>query len=281
MSSGRTETAVSDDGVTDGVGVDSVAVQEPQWKERGRLWGIRLAITIAFLVIWQLISGTVVDPFWISSPTAVFSVLGEWIVDGTLVYNLQATLIAMALGLILGAASGIVVGLVLGLLPRVSRLLEPFIVSIYSLPKVALAPLFILWFGIGLTSKTLLTAVIVFFLVFYNTLGGVRSVDRNLIDVVSLMGGSRADRLLKVVLPSAAIWIYTGVRIAVPYSLIGAVVGEIVASNRGIGYLLARAAGTFQTSETFAALFVLMIVATILNAAVDWTETKTSRWRQV
>ncbi|MEU6646833.1 ABC transporter permease [Saccharomonospora sp. NPDC046836] len=242
---------------------------------------LRLGIVAVLVGLWEFVSGSLVDEFWISSPSAVAGALWTWIVDGTLGSNLLATLVAMASGLLLGAGAGIIIGIVLGLLPRVCKLLDPFITAVYALPKVALAPLFILWFGIGLASKTLLTAVIVFFLVFYNTLSGVRSVERDLVDVVRLMGGKQADILRRVVLPSSAIWIYTGLRIAVPYSLIGAVVGEIVASNEGIGHLLARAAGTFQTSQTFAALFVLMVIGALLNTVVDLTEGKTSRWRQL
>lgn len=241
----------------------------------------RVVIAIGFVALWALVSGRLIDPFWVSSPSAVAEQLAGWVSEGVLVYHLQATVTAMAIGLAMGASTGIVVGFVLGRVEVLARLLDPFIIAVYSLPKIALAPLFILWFGIGLLSKVILTAVIVFFLVFYNTFSGVRAVDRELVDVVRVMGGQRRDVLMKVVLPSATSWIYTGLRIAIPYSLIGAVVGEIVASNRGIGFLLARASGTFNTAGTFAALFILMVVATVINVVLNWSESRTSRWRQV
>jgi sulfonate transport system permease protein len=237
----------------------------------------RLAIVVATLGIWEFISGRWVDEFWISKPSAIWDVLWGWISTGDILVHLQATLTAMALGLVLGAIGGIILGFVLGRIEWLARLLDPLVTAIYSLPKVALAPLFILWFGVDLTSKVVLTAVVCFFLVFYNTYAGVRDVDKDLVDVVRVMGGTRSDLLLKVVFPSAATWIYTGLRLAVPYALIGAVVGEIVASNKGLGFLLARAAGTFNTAGTFAALFILMLIGTLLGFMVDRSEKFTGR----
>jgi NitT/TauT family transport system permease protein len=239
----------------------------------------RILILAGVLGSWQFISGRFVDEFWISKPSSIWAVLWDWISTGDIWVHLQATVTAMLLGLLIGASTGIVVGFVLGRVEWLAKLIDPFITAVYALPKVALAPLFILWFGVDLLSKIVLTAVVVFFLVFYNTYAGVRSVDADLVDVVRVMGGSRSDILLKVVLPSAAKWIYTGLRLAVPYSLMGAVIGEIVASNKGIGFLLSRAAGTFDTAATFAALFVLMAIATLLNIVVDSSEKITGRWQ--
>ncbi|WP_241032430.1 ABC transporter permease [Rhodococcus pseudokoreensis] len=237
----------------------------------------RIGIVVAILAIWEFISGRWVDEFWISKPSAIWEVLWGWISSGDILIHLQTTLTEMLLGLVFGAVGGITVGFVLGRVEWLAQLLDPIVTAIYSLPKVALAPLFILWFGVDLASKVVLTAVVCFFLVFYNTYAGVRDVDKDLVDVVRVMGGRRSDLLLKVVLPSAAVWIYTGLRLAVPYALIGAVVGEIVASNKGLGFLLARAAGTFNTAGTFAALFILMLIGTLLNFMVDWSERITGR----
>ncbi|EWT07325.1 ABC transporter permease [Intrasporangium chromatireducens Q5-1] len=237
----------------------------------------RLGMVAVLLAVWQVASGRWVDEFWISKPSAIWDVLWGWISRGEILTHLEATLTEMALGLFFGALGGVVFGFVLGRVKWLAELIDPLVTAVYSLPKIALAPLFILWFGVDLLSKVVLTAVVCFFLVFYNTYAGVRAVDDDLVDVVRVMGGQRSDLLLKVVLPSSATWIYTGLRLAVPYALIGAVVGEIVASNKGLGYLLAHAAGTFNTSATFAALFILMIIATFLNFLVDWSEKITSR----
>jgi len=244
----------------------------------GAIQGGRIAIIVTLLGVWEFISGRMVDEFWISKPSAIWDVLwGQWISTGEIWGHMQVTLIEMALGLLFGAIGGVAFGFVLGRVIWLSRLIDPLVTAVYSLPKVALAPLFILWFGVDLTSKVVLTAVVCFFLVFYNTYAGVRSVDADLVDVVRVMGGKRSDLLLKVVLPNSATWIYTGLRLAVPYALIGAVVGEIVASNKGLGYLLAHAAGTFNTAATFAALLILMVIGTLLNVMVDWSEKFTGR----
>lgn len=241
------------------------------------LW--RLLLLAAVVGAWQALSGPVVDPFYISKPSDIIVRLGGWLVDGTILTNLWATLEATLSGFVFGGLVGIGVGFFLGRSPFVARVVDPYIIAIYSLPKVALAPLFILWFGIGMESKIVLAATIVFFLVFYNTYAGVRAVDQDLIDVVRLMGGSRRDILRRVVLPSSATWIFNGLKISVPYALIGAVVGELTASDRGIGFVLKRASGTFDTAGVFAALVILMIVATILNQLVTYGERYVDRWR--
>jgi NitT/TauT family transport system permease protein len=241
--------------------------------------GGRVLLLIVLLAAWQLLSGPVLDPFFVSSPAAVWRQTTRWIADGTLWFHSAVTLEETILGLAAGVITGIVAGFVIGQQRVLGKILDPFILALYSIPKVALAPLFIIWFGIGLPMKVILAAVIVFFLIFFNTVAGVRNVDRDLIDAVRLMGGKRRDIIFKVVVPSAIGWILTGLRIAIPYALIGAVIAELIASNRGIGYLVIYSAGQFNTAGTFAALLVLTIIAVLLNAVVDLIERKTSRWK--
>ncbi|QSE92984.1 ABC transporter permease [Rhodococcus pseudokoreensis] len=273
----QTPTAVEERPHDETVWLDEPRSGSSRWLHLAAIQLGRIGIVVAILAIWEFISGRWVDEFWISKPSAIWEVLWGWISSGDILIHLQTTLTEMLLGLVFGAVGGITVGFVLGRVEWLAQLLDPIVTAIYSLPKVALAPLFILWFGVDLASKVVLTAVVCFFLVFYNTYAGVRDVDKDLVDVVRVMGGRRSDLLLKVVLPSAAVWIYTGLRLAVPYALIGAVVGEIVASNKGLGFLLARAAGTFNTAGTFAALFILMLIGTLLNFMVDWSERITGR----
>lgn len=239
----------------------------------------RLLLVAVWLASWELASGRLVAEFWISRPSEIAKELWSWISSGLIVGHLLSTVQAMALGFAIGSVTAISTGFVLGRSPRLSRIMDPFITAVYSLPKIALAPLFILWFGIGMASKVALSALIVYFLVFYNTFNGVRSVDQDLLDTVALMGASRRQLLVRVILPSSAIWIFAGLQIAVPYALIGAVVGEIIASNQGLGFLLRRSTGTFNTSGTFAALAVLMVVALAVNMAVTRLGARTSRWR--
>ena len=260
-------------------------VESARFAEGWRLWLIRLGLLALVMVAWELLAGNpktefaLVDKFWTSQPSDIAARLAEWIARGTLWLHLLITLQEMVVGLVIGSVFGIAVGFLLGRNLTLARVLDPFIMAIYSIPKLALAPLFILWFGVGLEPKIVLVATACFFLLFLNTYSGVRDVDRELLDIIRLMGASQRDLLLKVVLPSASPWILTGLKAAVPYSLIGAVVGEIMASNRGLGYLLIHAQGQYDTAGVFAAIIVLMIMGLLLNEVVNRSETYLLRWK--
>ena len=240
--------------------------------------GGRVLFFIVLMGAWQLAS-QIVNPLFICSPLAVFLQLKSWTLDGTLWYNTQVTLEETLLGLLFGVTTGILAGFLLGLQPLLGKILDPFIVALYSIPKVALAPLFILWFGFELEMKVVVAAVTVFFLILFNTLNGVRNVDQNLIDAVRLMGARRRDILSKVVIPSAIGYVLAGLHMAIPYALIGAVIGEVISVNQGLGYLIYNSASTFNPAGVFAALIVLTIIAIILNAIVNFIDRKTSRWK--
>lgn len=259
-----------------------VPLERGWWEKHGgtvTIWAGRLVFTVVLLVAWQLSAGRLFDLTFTSRPLDVVRRLGDWQRAGLLWSNTWVTLKEVVLGFALGAGSGAVTGFVLASLPTFYRVVDPFIVALYSLPKVALAPLFIVWFGIGTQMKVLLAAVTVFFLVFLNTAVGVREVDRGLIDAVRLMGGRRRDIVRKVVLPASMTGLLTGLKVAVPYSLIGAVIGELVASNRGLGYLLSDAAANFDTAGVFAALAVLGVIATVLNLIVGLIDRRANRWK--
>jgi NitT/TauT family transport system permease protein len=253
------------------------SLRRGEWRS---ILGWRLAIVVVGLSVWQYASGRLIKTFWISRPSDIWQQLADWVVTGDLWIHLQATLIETIMGFVFGAVAGILVGLALGLNRRLAAVLDPFIVALYSLPKIALAPLFILWFGVGLTSKVVLATFVVFFLVFYNTYAGTLAVEAELVDVLRLMGASRGQIVRKVILPSALIWIFTGMKSSVPYALIGAVVGEMMASNKGLGYLIQAAAGQYDTAGVFAALFVLMIIATGLHELLKQSERVMLRWRE-
>lgn len=241
---------------------------------------LRLGVLVLALVIWQFVAGALDIAFFISKPTEVWDQLVDWVTSGYLFDNLGVTLLATLYGFVLGAIAGIVIGFVLGLIRILGRLLDPFVTAVYSLPKLALAPLFVLWFGIDLQMKVVLTAVIVFFLVFWNTYAGVRETDKELVDVLRVMGARRRDMIRKVVLPGSLTYIYVGLKLAIPYALTGAVVGELIASNKGIGYILMSAAGAFNTAGVMAALVVLMVIATLMNTLLNFTEGYVMRWKR-
>lgn len=241
----------------------------------------RAGLAVGCLLVWQLASGTLIDKFWISAPTEIAVKLIGWVATGYVFRHLFITLQEALYGFLIGASTAAVLGFMMGRLPALARILEPFVQAVYSLPRLALVPLFIVWFGIGLQMKVVLTAVIVFFLVFWNTYAGVKEVDMDLIDVVKVMGGNGRHILMKVILPSALAWIFVGLKLSLPYALAGAVVGEIVASNRGLGFIIEYSAGQFDTAGIFAALFVLMVIAILLNEVLDRTENYLLRWKKV
>ena len=243
---------------------------------------LQVAFGLILLLVWQIVSGWLVDPFFISSPSAVIMRLWKWFSDGSIFVHIWATVYATLLGFFIGSALGIAGGIWLGVSPFFSRLLSPYIWAFNALPKVALAPLLILWFGLGIQSKVALSAVLVVFLVFVNTYSGVREVDQDLIDGVRLMKAKRSQLLTKVILPSATSWIFVGLKTALPYALIGVIIGEMIASNKGLGYLVQRAGSEFDTAGAFAALAVIaLLIAVILNEVVQAIQTRLERWKIV
>ncbi|SCY01284.1 MULTISPECIES: ABC transporter permease [unclassified Pseudomonas] len=240
----------------------------------------RLAIFAGIFLSWQFASGPLVDPFFVSSPLEIGRRFIDLVASGRLFAHGWITVVETLVGFFFGALAGITVGLILGRNALLAKLLDPILTSIYSLPKVALAPLFIMWFGIGIEMKIILTATIVFFLVFLNTYSGVRAVEREQLEILRLMGAKEHHLITKVVLPSAIQWVFTGLKLSVPYALIGAIVGEIMAANRGLGYLLQDAAGQLDTAGVFAALIAIIALALLLQAAVRALETYLMPWKK-
>ncbi|MCO8164886.1 ABC transporter permease [Pseudomonas sp. 21LCFQ010] len=240
----------------------------------------RIAILATILIGWQLASGPLIDPFFISSPAEIGKRFADLVSSGRLFSHGWITVVETLVGFFFGACAGITVGLVLGRNELLAKLLDPLLIAIYSLPKIALAPLFIMWFGIGIEMKIILTATIVFFLVFLNTYSGVRAVEREQLEILRLMGAREHHLITKVVLPSAIQWVFTGLKLSVPYALIGAIVGEIMAANRGLGYLLQDAAGQLDTAGVFAALIAIIALALLLQAAVRKLEQVLMPWKR-
>ena len=239
------------------------------------------ALGIVVLLIWQGASGRLVDNFFISNPIDVGIRLYGWTIDGSIFRHVGATVYATAMGFFIGAVGGAILGVWLGVSPFASRLLNPYLNALNALPKVALAPLFVLWFGLGLESKIALAAVLVLFLVFLNTFAGVREVDQDLIDGARLMRATRAQVITKVIIPSAMSWVFAGLKISVPYALIGAVLGEMIAANRGLGYLVQFSGAQFDSAGVFAVLFVIALLAVALNFLVEIVQHRMERWRIV
>lgn len=228
--------------------------------DRRSLLLARLASLVGFLVAWELASGTIVRPFFISSPTAVVEALVGWIQSGELWFHGQFTLLATVLGYVSGSLAAIAVAWPLGLMRRAYRITEPYFLIAYSVPAVAMGPVFILWFGLGLTPKVVLAAYFVFFIVFVNTVTGIQQVPRGMLDVTRVLGASRTALLRAVILPSALPYILAALRVTLPAAMIGAVVGEFIASNRGLGYLTRAAAAEYSTAGVIAGVVVMSAI---------------------
>jgi NitT/TauT family transport system permease protein len=244
----------------------------------------RVVLPVAVLLFWEFASGdpdegALIDEFYISKPSEIWQALVDWFNEGILWESIQATLVAMFWGFLLGAVLGIIVGVILGSSPVLSGIFRPFLVSLNSIPRLALVPLFILWFGFGLQMKVALVSLIVFFLVFYATYEGVRDVEQRLLDVLKVMDASKLTLQMKVRIPSAMAWIIQGLQVSIPYALVAAVTAEIIGSNTGIGFLIQRSAGVFYTAGVFAGIVLLVIVAVIINALVTLVERRLLRWK--
>jgi NitT/TauT family transport system permease protein len=240
----------------------------------------RLLLVVAIVGLWEWGARTRKLEFYISKPTDIASKLTQWVADGTLSMHMSATIIVAILGFLVGSAAGMIVGLVLGRAERLARVLDPFLMGIYSMPKVALAPVFVLWFGVDMDMKVIFVASVVFFLVFLNTYTGVRNVSRDQIAILRLMGAREHHLATKVILPSALVWVFTGLRLSVPYALIGTILGEMMATNRGLGFLLANTAATFDSAGTFATLVAIIAMSMSLNAVVRLVERAAMPWRE-
>jgi len=171
----------------------------------------------------------------------------------------------MSLGYVIGCIAGVTLGLALGCLPTLSRVLSPYIAAFYALPKIALAPLLIILLGIGISSKIFLVAITVFFLVFNNTLEGVRDVDRDLIRSISLMGATRLEIIRKVMIPSALPWIFTAMRISVRYAFTNTLLAELIAANTGLGFLIEFYSGNFNATGAYAAIMAIVCMSVALT----------------
>jgi NitT/TauT family transport system permease protein len=200
-------------------------------------------------------------------------------VSGEIYPHLWVTGQELVLGYVIGVAGGVFGGYALGRSPRLARIFEPYVMAFYGIPKIALAPLFIIWFGIGIGSKVALASIMVFFLVFYNVFAGVRSVDRELVNLTLVMGANQRQLTYHVFLPAAAPFVMLGMRLAIPYSVIGVIVGEFTSSIQGLGLFIHEASSTYDPAGVFAGIVILLGFVTTANIIAGAIERRLLRWR--
>jgi len=241
----------------------------------------QLALGAALLALWQtLVSLGVLDPFFVSRPSDIGARILQWITGGTLWRHLAVTIEESLLGLVAGAALGVSLGFLLARSPFLARVIDPYIKMLNAVPRVVLAPLFLLWFGLGIWSKVALAVTLVFFVMFFNTYQGVRDADRVLIDNVRMLGATERQLVRHVLIPSALTWIFSSLQTSLGFAMVGAVVGEYLGATRGLGYVISQAEGTFDTTGVFAGMTVLGVVVVIVSAGVTRLERWLLRWKQ-
>jgi NitT/TauT family transport system permease protein len=258
----------------------ALAAASAERRERWIVLGLQLALLAAFLGLWEYASSRWVQRLFVSTPGLIAAAFLRILRSGELWHHVRYTIFETLAGYGLGVSLGLAAALGVSLARNAEPITRPFLIVLYAVPKVAVAPLIILWFGLGLLPKILLAALFVFFVVFLNTVAGMRAASPQLIGVAAVLGASPGATMRKVVLPNAAPYVLAALRLTIPSAMIGAVLGEFISSNRGLGYLVAAASSQYDTSTVFAAIFSLLAVVLALNAAVGALDRRWLRWRQ-
>lgn len=240
----------------------------------------RMLALFSLVSVWEALSRAGwVDPFYAPPPTRIGAVLAELMVTGEIWPHLGATAVAAFVGLFLGLLIGVTLGFAAALSPLVAELLEPVMMLLNAIPRVILAPLFVIWLGIGLASKLALATILVAVLMFFAVYNGIQEVDRRLVERIRTLGGDRTTLIREVYVPSVTAWILGSFKVAVGFAFTGAVVGEFVASSRGLGYLLQFAQSTYNAALTIALILLIMAFVLLLFAAAARVERRLLAWR--
>ena len=268
--------------------MDIAAVEaEAQRKIRARkqlVIGLRIAILVIVLGGWEVCARIGwIDPFFFSQPSLIVAQIYEWMVEGTsqgpLWTQVLVTLEETVLGFLIGSVAGVIAGIVLGRNKLLSDVFSLYIQIANSIPRVVLGSIFVIAFGLGMASKVALAVVMVFFVVFANAFQGVREADRYMIANAQILGASRRQVTMAVVIPSALSWILASLHVSFGFALVGAVVGEFLGSKQGIGLLISTAQGAFNASGVFAAMIVLAVVALAADWLLHALERRLLKWR--
>jgi len=271
----------------------SVALAETQiadaarHRRRRRTTLVWLARALALLIIlggWELFTDLkIVDPFFYGQPSGIYRELVHWARHGTafgsIWLQIWVTLKEALLGFVFGVSTGIVLGVLLGQIRFLAEVLGPYIKIINALPRIVLGSIFFVAFGFGTTSKVLLASVLVFFVVFFNAFQGVREVDRNLVANARVLGASRWQVVRNVVLPSALVWIIASLHVAFGFSIIGAIVGEFLGAQKGLGLVISNSQNNFNPDGVFAAMVIIGVVALSAEALIAQLEHRLLAWR--
>ena len=241
---------------------------------------LQLSILVVLLLSWQFAVTDATLPYF-SRPSLVAARLYDLLSHHDIYRHMYATLVEIAAGYALGSAFGLTLEFILGRSQFLSAAFQPYIIGLYSIPKIALAPVFIVWLGLGIASKIAVVFVASFFLVFFNTYAGLLGVNEELVRLARLMGASWPQTLWRVIVPAAAPQIFLGLRTAVPYAVIGAVIGEYIGASEGLGYFILYASQTYDAPSLFAGIIILVGIVFAANFGLTWLEGRVIRWRKV
>jgi NitT/TauT family transport system permease protein len=253
-------------------------------RERRKTITVRICQVLIFVAVlgsWEVCARTgVVDPSFFSQPSLVVKALGRGIGDGTLLRLLGTTLYETIVGYLIAVVSGFLVGVVLAEFDMLNRIMQPFLTAFNNVPRIALAPLFVIWFGLGSSSRIILTFTLVFVVIVYNTQAGLQSVRREHLMLARSLGFSLRARYTKFILPTALPSIFAGLQLGLALALTGAIVGEMLTGNAGLGGYMQYQVNTFGTDQFFAALTLLVVASLIISAAMRLLERVLLRWQR-
>jgi NitT/TauT family transport system permease protein len=250
----------------------------------------QILLLAAIFAVWQMLTQPDLLPplffdnpdraaFFFGEPLKMFQVIWVWFSEGAIYAHLWVTLEETVLAFVIGSVLGLAVGLWLGLSPGASALFDPYITAMNAMPRVVLAPIFMVWFGLGIWSKVALGVTLVFFIVFFNVYQGVKEVSPVVLNNTVMLGANRKQLLRHVYLPSATSWVFSSLHVSVGMAFVGAVVGEYLGSAKGVGYLIQQAEGAFDINTVFAGMLVLTAFALALDFAVGRAEKRLLVWR--
>ena len=243
------------------------------------VWLRQLVAFAVLLGLWEWAGQAgMLNPMYAPMPSRVWAALSGLFADGRIWPHLEATFAAALGGLAIGIAVGIMLGVAAALVRVIAELLEPVMTVLNAVPRVILAPLFVIWLGIGIASKVALSFILVAVLVFFTVYSGIRQVDRRLIERVVTLGGDRRALVRHVYLPSVASWVFGSLKVAVGFAFTGAVVGEFVAASRGLGYLLSFAQSTYNSALMFALILLILAVVLLIFGVAGRLEKHLLRW---
>ena len=254
---------------------------------RVRLIGLQVIVGLLAIALWQIGTTVPVDgayllpPFFFSTPVDVAARVIKWFVEGTVWRHLWITLYEAMMAFIIGSAAGVVIGFWFARQPMVAAVLDPYVKMINALPRVVLAPIFALWFGLGPASKIALGITLVFFIVFFNVYQGIREVSPAVLANARMLGMSDRALMRHVYWPSALSWMFSSLHTSVGFAVVGAVVGEYLGAAAGLGYLIQQAEGVFDVAGVFAGMFVLAVFVLIIDGVVTLVERRLLVWRPV